>query len=46
MSNPDRIALANALRDKIRELETEIEALAAELRHLLMPDEGPKDVER
>jgi hypothetical protein len=46
MSNPDRTELANALRDRIRELEAELETLAAELRGLLLGEDRKPDVEQ
>jgi hypothetical protein len=46
MDQDQRIALANELRERIRDLEAELATLAAELRGLLLGEEPNPDVER
>jgi hypothetical protein len=46
MDQDARTALANELRERIRELEAELDTLAAELRGLLLGEEPKPDVEQ
>jgi hypothetical protein len=43
MDQKQRTEFANALRERIREMEDEIARLAAELRAILLAHEGPEN---